>query len=62
MNKAFHDWMKAAENHTWGNDDLWQAACDWQKERDAQICEHEAQEIAFSEGNYFARVIRNQDL
>jgi hypothetical protein len=29
--QAFKEWIHAAENHTWGYDDLWNAACDWQK-------------------------------
>lgn len=35
--QAFKAWIKAAENHTWGYDDLWNAACDWQKEQDKDI-------------------------
>ena len=34
--EAFKEWIKAAENHTWGYDDLWNAACDWQKAQNEQ--------------------------
>ena len=35
--EAFREWIAAAENHTWGYDDLWNAACDWQKQQDANL-------------------------
>ena len=53
--EAYHNWMKAAENHTWDNDDLWQAACDWQKERDAQIADDNQFEA------WVGEAIRKQD-
>jgi urease accessory protein UreF len=31
--EAFEKWITAAENHTWSYDDLWHAACDWQKQK-----------------------------
>lgn len=49
MNKrqrACLDWMYAAGNHTWEYTDLWEAACDYQREEDAKEIEKNSGEEA----------------
>jgi hypothetical protein len=59
--EAYTNWMNASENYLCDSIDLWNAACDFQKEKDAKICEAEVKEYPCNEGSYFARIIRQQE-
>lgn len=39
--EAFKEWMQAANNHSYTNFDIWEAACDYQRESDEQVCREE---------------------
>ena len=68
--EAFKEWIKAAENHTWGYDDLWNAACDWQKAQDIKAVTNEylvepttqADDLAYDQAIFDAiNAIRKED-
>lgn len=55
--EACATWLKeeGSRHTTW--QELWDAACEWQKKRDATICEADEEGM----GKYYARIIRKQD-
>ena len=49
--RAFREWIYATQNHTITYLDLWDAACDYQRESDAKLIENSAGEY-FSLADY----------
>ena len=35
--QAYNEWIAAANNHCYCSEDVWNAACDWQKAQDAAL-------------------------
>lgn len=35
--QAYNEWIAAANNHCYCSEDVWNAACDWQKAQDKDI-------------------------